>query len=84
MAGGQKANGAKATGKTIKVKVHKLMEKADIIEMPANSTVDQLVKKQGLATSGKDFMINGEVAKGPVKLYDGAILTLAPRVKGGC
>lgn len=67
----------------MKVKVLKLGHSAQEVEVTRGETVQEVLERAGLPTSGYAISVNGLGAGPSTGLSEGDIVTLVPKVEGG-
>ncbi len=68
----------------MKIKLLKLGHSARELDIPAGSTMGDALEHADLGHSGHSLSINGLGAGLTTALTDGDIVTLVPKVEGGC
>ena len=67
----------------MKLKVLKLGEAATEVEVPAGSTVADVIAASSYSDAGYTRTLNGQMVFDSTKVNDGDVVTLAPKVEGG-
>ncbi len=67
----------------MKIKVLKLGESATEVDVPAGSTVSDVITASKYGES-YTRTLNGQIVFDSTKVSDGDVITLAPKVEGGC
>lgn len=67
----------------MKVKVLKLGEAATETDVPAGSTVGDVITASKYGDEGYTRTLNGQIVFDSTRVNDGDIVTLAPKVEGG-
>jgi len=68
----------------MKVKVLKLGHSARQADLPAGSTVSDVLAKADFAAQGYSLTINGLGCSTGASVSDGDIITMTPKIEGGC
>ena len=68
----------------MKVKILRLGHSAHHTEAPEGSTVGDALELAGIPSEGYSLTVNGLGAGPGAGLVDGDVITLVPKVEGGC
>ncbi len=68
----------------MKIKLLKLGHSAQQVELPAGSTIQEALDKADMETDGYSLSINGLGASAGAVVTDGDIITMVPKIEGGC
>ncbi len=68
----------------MKIKVLKLGESATEVDVPAGSSVGDVITASKYGESGYTRTLNGQIVFDSTRVSDGDVITLAPKVEGGC
>ena len=67
----------------MKIKVLKLGEAATEVDVPAGSSVGEVIAATKFGDTGYTRTLNGQIVFDSTKVNDGDVITLAPKVEGG-
>jgi sulfur carrier protein ThiS len=67
----------------MKIKVLKLGEAATEVDVPAGSSVGDVITATKYGDTGYTRTLNGQIVFDSTKVSDGDVVTLAPKVEGG-
>ena len=69
---------------SMKVKVLRLGHSAMVIDVPAGSSIEEALDSQEIPRHGYSISVNGLGAGAHAALGEGDVVTLVPKVEGGC
>ncbi len=67
----------------MKIKVLKLGESATEVDVPAGSSVADVISASKFSEGGYTRTLNGQIVFDSTKVNDGDVVTLNPKVEGG-
>jgi sulfur carrier protein ThiS len=68
----------------MKVKVLRLGHSATVIEVSTGATIEEALEANDIPRQGYSISVNGLGAGPAAALGDGDVITLVPKVEGGC
>lgn len=68
----------------MKVSILNLGKSKTIVDVPPGTTVTDALNKAGVDTAGRKISVNGINGSASYELVEGDVVTLLPKVEGGC
>jgi sulfur carrier protein ThiS len=68
----------------MKIKILRLGHSARHVETAAGTTIAELLEREDLSAEGYALSVNGLGASTSAVVADGDVITLVPKVEGGC
>jgi sulfur carrier protein ThiS len=68
----------------MKIKILRLGHSARTADAAAGTTIAELLDREDVPSAGHAISVNGLGASGSTGLSDGDVVTLVPKVEGGC
>ena len=69
---------------TMKIKILRLGHSARHVEVAAGTTISEVLDREELSAEGYALSVNGLGASTSAVVADGDVVTLVPKVEGGC